>query len=101
MLPERATFPDGGSGVEAGVLEMLDMMQTGHWKVFSTCGGWFSEKRLYHRKDGQIVKLKDDILCSSRYAFMMRRMAKTQVVKTIGPRRPQGDLMGGSSWMGR
>ena len=22
MLPERATFPDGGNGVEAGVLEM-------------------------------------------------------------------------------
>jgi hypothetical protein len=27
-LPERATFEDGGNGVEAGVIEMLDMMQT-------------------------------------------------------------------------
>lgn len=98
MLPERATFPDGGNGVEAGVLEMLDMMQTGHWKVFSTCGGWFSEKRLYHRKDGQIVKVKDDVLSASRYAFMMRRFAKTLTVKKIGPKMPQ-TVAGG--WQGR
>lgn len=101
MLPERATFPDGGHGVEAGVLEILDCMQSNRWKVFSTCGGWFSEKRLYHRKDGQIVKIKDDILSASRYAFMMRRFAKVQVSQKIGPRRPQGNLMGQSSWMGR
>jgi hypothetical protein len=29
MLPERATFEDGGSGVEAGVIGILDRMQTG------------------------------------------------------------------------
>jgi hypothetical protein len=40
MLPEKATFMDGGNGVEAGVMDMLDRMQTGRWKVFSTCGGW-------------------------------------------------------------
>lgn len=78
MLPERATFDDGSNGVEAGVLEMLDRMQTGRWKVFSTCGGWLGEFRLYHRKDGIIVKLKDDRISSSRYAFMMRRFAVTK-----------------------
>jgi hypothetical protein len=56
-------------------MEMLDRMQTGRWKVFSTCGGWFGEFRLYHRKDGLIVKLKDDLISSSRYAYMMRRFA--------------------------
>lgn len=75
MLAERATFPDGGNGVEAGVIEMLDRMQTGRWKVFSTCGGWFGEFRLYHRLDGLIVKLKDDRLSASRYALMMLRHA--------------------------
>ena len=75
MLPERATFPDGGNGVEAGIMEMLDRMQTGRWKVFSTCGAWFGEFRLYHRKNGIIVKLKDDLISSSRYAYMMRRAA--------------------------
>lgn len=78
MLPERATFEDGGNGVEAGVMEMLDRMRTGRWKVFETCGRWLGEFRLYHRVDGLIVKLKDDLISSSRYAMMMRRHALTR-----------------------
>jgi hypothetical protein len=35
MLAEHATHEDGGNGVEAGVMEMLDRMQTGRLKVFS------------------------------------------------------------------
>lgn len=46
MLPERATFDDGTNGVEAGLADMLDRMQTGRWKVFSTCTHWFEEFRL-------------------------------------------------------
>jgi hypothetical protein len=75
MLTERATFPDGGSGVEAGVMDMLDRMKTGRWKVFSTCGGWLGEFRLYHRKDGLIVKERDDRISASRYGLMMLRHA--------------------------
>jgi hypothetical protein len=78
MIAEKATFPDGSNGVEAGVIEMLDRMQTGRWKVFKTCGGWIQEFRLYHRKDGLIVKERDDRISSSRYAYMMRRFAKTR-----------------------
>jgi len=78
MLPDKATWPDGSNGVEAGILEMLERMQTSRWKVFRTCGGWLGEFRLYHRKDGLIVKLKDDLISSSRYAYMMRRFAKTK-----------------------
>jgi hypothetical protein len=75
MLPEKATWPDGGNSVEAGIMDMLDRMQTGRFKVFSTCGGWFQELRIYHRKDGVIVKLKDDRISASRYALMMLREA--------------------------
>ena len=82
MLSEKATFPDGGNGVEAGVMEMLDRMQTGRWKVFETCGGWLQEFRLYHRKDGLIVKLKDDRISASRYAMMMLRFATVQPSRT-------------------
>lgn len=96
MTGERATFPDGSSGVEAGVMEMLERMQTGRWKVFSTCGGWISEFRLYHRKDGLIVKLKDDLISSSRYAYMMRRLAKTKPVTK--PKLPTPKAGG---WMSR
>ena len=46
--------------------------------MFSTCGGWLGEFRLYHRMDGLIVKLRDDRLSASRYALMMLRFAKTR-----------------------
>jgi hypothetical protein len=78
MLPERATYVDGGSGVEAGISEMLERMQVGLWKVFDHLEDWFAEFRLYHRKDGLIVKLNDDLMSASRYALMMRRFAAEQ-----------------------
>lgn len=78
MLPEKATFEDGGNGVEAGVMDMLDRMQTYRWRVFSTCGGWFGEFRLYHRVNGLIVKERDDRISASRYALMMLREAMTE-----------------------
>lgn len=78
MLHERATFEDGSHGVEAGLMEMLERMQTGRWKVFSGCHEWFEEFRLYHRKDGKVVKERDDVLCASRYAMMMLRYAETE-----------------------
>ena len=76
MLPERATFLDGTKGLEAGISEMLDRMQTGRWKVFSTCALWLEEFRLYHRKDGLIQKIRDDTISASRYGLMMKRYAK-------------------------
>ncbi len=76
MLPENAQWEEGGIGVEAGIAEMLDRMLTGRWKVFSTCIEWLEERRLYHRKDGKIVKERDDVLSASRYALMMLRSAE-------------------------
>jgi phage terminase large subunit-like protein len=78
MLPERATFDDGSNGVEAGVALMLDLMQTGRFKVFKHLADWFEEFRLYHRKDGKIVKEGDDLLSATRYALMMKRAAVTK-----------------------
>jgi len=78
MLPEKAEWEDGGNGVEAGVADMLDRMFTGRWKVFSTCKHWLEERRLYHRKDGKIVKERDDMISASRYALMMLRFAEVR-----------------------
>lgn len=75
MLAEHATHEAGGNGVEAGISEMSERMQTGRWKVFAGNEDWFGEYRLYHREDGKIVKLRDDLLSASRYALMMRRFA--------------------------
>jgi hypothetical protein len=37
---------------------------------------YLEERRLYHRKDGGIIKLRDDVLCAGRYGLMMRRFFK-------------------------
>jgi hypothetical protein len=78
MMPNRATFEDGSNGVEAGLSEMLTRMQTMRLRVFSHLEDWFEEFRLYHRKDGMVVKISDDLMSATRYAMMMRRFAKTQ-----------------------
>ncbi len=78
MLKDRATFPDGTFGLEAGVLMMLDRMQSHRLKVFSHLTDWFTEFREYHRKDGQIVKERDDIMSATRYGLMMLRHAKVK-----------------------
>ena len=75
MLAKHATHPAGGYGTEAAVQEILEAMQTGHFKVFANQGPWFDEFRTYHRKDGQIVKKRDDLMSAMRMAWMMRRAA--------------------------
>lgn len=79
MLAAKATWPDGSNSVEAGLLEMLDRMQTGRLKVFRHLADWFEEFRMYHRKDGRLVKEGDDLLSSTRYAIMMARFARTNM----------------------
>lgn len=84
MLPERATFEDGSNSVEAGLMEMLDRMITGRFKVFRTCGSFLEERRIYHRKDGKIVKERDDVISAARYAVMMKRFARVKPVTGNG-----------------
>lgn len=76
MLHEHATWPDGGNGVEAGILELYRLMQEGRFKVFSHLSAFFDEKMNYHRDDsGKIAKTNDDLLDAVRYAYMMKRYA--------------------------
>jgi hypothetical protein len=77
MLGERATFPDGSFGVEAGVQDMLDRMYTGRFKVAKHLEDWWEEFRMFHRKDGIIVKQRDDLMAATRYAVMQLRSART------------------------
>jgi hypothetical protein len=76
MLPVHATWPDGGFSTEAGILEMSERMGVGKFKVADHLSEFFDEFRMYHRKDGQIVKERDDILSAVRIAVMMKRYAK-------------------------
>ena len=68
----------GGNSVEAGLMEMLTRMEQGKFKVFNTMYDWFEEYRMYHRKDGKVVKLKDDLMSATRYAVMSLRFSDTE-----------------------
>ena len=78
MLDEHATHAEGGFGTEAGIMEMLDRMQTGRLKVFQSLNDWFDEKRMYHRDQGKIVKINDDLMSATRVGVMMLREAITK-----------------------
>ena len=57
---------------------MLDRMKSGRFKVFKEHNDWWEEFRLYHRKDGKVVKEGDDLMAATRYALMMLRYASTK-----------------------
>jgi phage terminase large subunit-like protein len=78
MLHTHAQFEDGSVSVEAGLMDMLDRMHTGRFKVFKHLLDWFEEFRLYHRKDGKVVKEGDDLMSATRYAVMSLRYARTE-----------------------
>ncbi len=99
MMPQHATFEDGSNGLEAGITEMLDRMQTGRLKVFSHLSEWFEEFNTYHRKDGLIVKEADDLLSATRYGIMMRRHA-IQQFKEAPKVIPMPRATNSQGWMG-
>ena len=76
MLPKHATHPDGSVSTEAGIALMQEYMATGRFKVANHLSDWIEEYRMYHRKDGQIVKVHDDLLSATRVGMMMLRFAK-------------------------
>jgi len=84
----------GGYGVEVGISDILSRMETGRFKVFANCEDWFKEWRMYHRKDGQIVKLYDDLMSATRYAVMMRRHAITKPIRT----KREAQVAGLANW---
>lgn len=66
----RFTNPDGSNYVEPGIMELLERMRTGRFKVFADIKDFFDEFRRYHRKNGKIVKEHDDLLDAVRYSAL-------------------------------
>lgn len=93
MLPEHATWEDGGNGVEAGLTLILTLMQSGRFRVASHLRDVFEEISLYHRKDGKVVKLADDLMDAIRVGVMMRRFA------TTAPSASNRRYEGAGTWM--
>ena len=81
MLDHHATFEDGGNSVEAGLLDMQQRFEDGRLKVASHLSEWFNEYRMYHRENGKIVKLRDDLMSATRYGIMCLRYAETEPVE--------------------
>lgn len=76
MLTDWAQFPDDrGVGVEAGLLEMQQRFDTGRLKIDRNLRDWIDEYQMYHRVDGKVVPINEDLLCSTRYGLMMLRYA--------------------------
>jgi phage terminase large subunit-like protein len=80
VLAEHATHAHlkgaSANSLEGGIQEMIEREQNGKWKVSRSCVYLLEERRLYHRKDGEPVRMKDDTLSASRYGMMMRRRFK-------------------------
>ena len=65
----------GSNSIEEGLMAMLQSMEAGNFKVFSTLSSWFEEFRMYHRKGGKVVPFRDDLMSATRYAFQSQRFA--------------------------
>ena len=66
----------GGVSVEAGIMEMYTRMETQRLKIFKNQDKLLQELRMYHRKDGKIVPINDDVISAMRYAVMSLRKAR-------------------------
>lgn len=97
MLEESARYEDEsmGNGVEAGIMDIQNRIETQRLRVAEHLKDWFAEKERYHRKDGKIVKVEDDLLSATRYLIMSLRYAR--VVDRVGRRqkRQQGKVADG------
>ena len=92
MLPDSARYDDESGGPQATepvVQEIDERMRTGRFKVFKGLEDWFREKRMYHRKDGLIVREHDDLMAATQYGVMMKRVARTRMKRTM-PQRAAG-----------
>ena len=78
MLETHATDEQGSVSVEAGIQRLRERMRTHRIKISPHLHDFWSEYRLYHRKDGKIVKSNDHLLDALRYAEMMKRFAETE-----------------------
>jgi len=85
MLKEHSQFEEGGYSVEAGIAVVLERMQTGRLKIASHLKDVFEEFRLYHRKEGRIVKERDDLMDAMRYAVMSLRFARKPIPVGFAP----------------
>ncbi len=77
MRPTHATFEDGGYNFESGITEMEQRFATGRLKIAAHLSEVLDEYRGYHRVNGLVHKVDDDLLSAIRVLCMDIRYAKT------------------------
>ncbi|HBY69473.1 MAG TPA: hypothetical protein DEG69_18030, partial [Flavobacteriaceae bacterium] len=89
MLAEHFKNPpvegalNGNNSVEAGISDLLQRFETGRLQIFKSCVHTLEELRLYHRKNGKVVAIKDDCLSAMRYsALSIERFVEKMATKT-------------------
>lgn len=100
LLPDPASYDDTRrNAVEAGLMDMLDRMLMGKFKVFGHLNDWFEEFDLYHRADGKVVKERDDLMSATRYAVMASRFARAKAERHADERYRRARRSGmGTGW---
>jgi phage terminase large subunit-like protein len=107
MRPTHATFKDGGFSFESGISEMEQRFATGRLKIAEHLSEVFDEFRGYHRINGLVHKVDDDLMSAIRVLCMDIRFAKTferdrspgftrdegqSIAYRGGPLHPEGDF---------
>ena len=78
MLPKHATFPDRGYNFEAGIADMQNRFSgKPRLLIAAHLHQIFDEYQGYHRVDGLVNKIDDDLLSAIRVLCMDIRHAKT------------------------
>lgn len=98
MLPDHATWPDGSISTEAGITEWDDREKTGRLKIANHLSEFIEERRFYHRKDGKIVKVRDDLLSACRIGLMMKRFARAVGLGSYAVARQGGGIAKGTDF---
>ena len=76
MLEDHATFEAGGFGVEPSIQRCFERMKTGRLVIMEHLTMLFDEIRIYHRKEGKVQAVRDDLISAMRYLEMMLRHAE-------------------------
>jgi len=98
MRPTHATFRDGSIALEAGITEMEQRFATGRLKVAAHLTEWFDEYIGYHRVDGLVHKVDDDLLSATRVGIMDLRFAKPLGPNGLFRRQPEATIAEGTDF---
>ena len=95
MRPTHATLPEGGFNFEAGIMMMEERFASGKLMVAAHLSEIFDEYQGYHRVNGRVHKVDDDLLSAIRVLCMDLRNARTTESFSIWRRNAPQTLAAG------